>query len=278
MRRHWLVFGTLLTIFLLGAGFLFWGFGDQSDLFSRQEQLGALHGSSWIGKLSVAANQLQYLGQQLLNNTDFNFYLGVWLIFLSLSIIYTRRQLQKQPRRQKLTTQIKTGFDSLYFGPAQIVPFVLVLAFLFGQMLPALIVNAVATDLRLDGLLDSNASQLIALSVVILVGWLSIYLVSGSIFGLIVASRTGVRPAAAWQTSWDLTTHRRAQAAAYLVGGFLVGLAATVLFMIPVLIFLLSWATFIFNAWLIAVTIWWHLYFFELYQSLIKPAKPPAND
>ena len=234
LRRHWPTFGLLLVIFLLGAGFLFWGFGNQIDLVGRQEQLEIIHGTGWLGQLTIAGNQLQYLGQQLLENTDFNFYLGVWLIFLSLTIIHIRRQLQKQPRHQPLRAQASLGLDSVYFGPAQIVPFCLVLAFLIGQLLPALIANAVATDLRLGGLLDSNASQLIALSVVALIGWLSIYLVSGSIFGLIIATRPGVRPAAAWQTSWDLTIHRRAQSATYLIGGFLISLAATTLVMLPV--------------------------------------------
>lgn len=277
LRRHWPVFSLLLVIFLLGAGFLFWGFGGQADLAGRQEQLEIIHGAGWLGQLTIAANQLQHLGQLLLENTDFNFYLGVWLIFLSLIVIHVRRQLQKKPPAS-LKLQAKLALDSLYFGPAQIVPFCLVLAFLVGQILPALLANAVATDLRLGGLLDSNASQLIALSVVVLIGWLSFYLASGSVFGLIIATRTGVRPAAAWQTSWDLTIHRRAQAAAFLAGGFLLGLAATALVMLPVLIFLLPWATIIFNAWLIALAIWWHLYFFELYQSLIKPAKRPAHD
>ena len=278
LHRHWPTFGLLLVIFLLGAGFLFWGFGNQVDLVGRQDQLEVIHGTGWLGQLTIAASQLQYLGQQLLENTDFNFYLAIWLIFLSLTIVHAQRQLQKRSRRQTLRAQASLGLDSLYFGPAQIVPFCLVLAFLIGQLLPALIANAVATDLRLGGLLDSNSSQLIALSVVALVGWLSIYLISGSIFGLIIATRPGVRPAAAWQTSWDLTIHRRAQAAAYLIGGFLVGLAATALVMLPVLIFLLSWATLIFNAWLIMIAIWWHLYFFEIYQSLIKPSKPPIHD
>lgn len=276
LRRHWPVFGLLLVIFLLGAGFLFWGFSNQGDLTGRQEQLEIIHGGGWLGQLTIAANQLQYLGQLLLENTDFNFYLGIWLIFLSLIVIHARRQLQKK-RPASLKTRIKLALDSFYFGPAQIVPFCLVLAFLVGQILPALLANAVATDLRLGGLLDSNASQLIALSVVVLIGWLSVYLASGSVFGLIIATRAGVRPAAAWQTSWDLTIHRRAQVAAFLVGGFLLGLAATALVMLPTLIFLLPWATIIFNAWLIALAIWWHLYFFELYRSLIKPAKSPAQ-
>lgn len=277
LRYHWPTFGLLLLVFLLGAGFLFWGFGNQADLAGRQEQLQLIYGTDWLGQLTIAANQLQHLGQLLLQNTDFNFYLGVWLIFLSLTTIHARRRLQQKPPASA-KARLGQTVDSLYFGPAQIVPFCLVLAFLAGQILPALIANAVATDLRLAGLLDSNASQLIALSVVALVGWLSVYLVSGSVFGLIIATRTGVRPATAWQTSWDLTIHRRAQAAAHLIGSFLVGLAATALVMIPALIFLLAWATIIFNAWLIAIAIWWHLYFFELYQSLIKPAKMPAND
>ena len=276
LRRHWLTFGILLGVFWVGAGFLFWGFAIPVDLADRQAQLELIHGSGWLDQLTIAANQLRYLGQQLLENTDFNFYLVIWLVFLSLTIIRVRRQLQ-QTRSPSRLQQAKLSRDSLYFGLGQAVPFCLVLAFLAGQILPALVANAVATDLRLGGLLDSNASQLIALLVVVLIGWLSAYLVSGSIFGLIIASRPGTRPAMAWQTSWDLTTHRRAQTAAHLIGSCLVGLAATALLMLPTLIFWPSVAPIVFSAWLIIVTIWWHLYFFELYQSLIKPPKKPAQ-
>ena len=270
LRNNWPTFAWLLLIFLIGAGFLFWGFDPSLDLASRQAQLEIIHGTSWAGRLSIATSQLQYLSQQLLANTDFNFYFGIWLIGLSLTLTSTSRRLRRQPPKSWRVAG-RTALDGLYFGPAQLVPFCLVLAFLLGQLMPALIANAVATDLRAGGLLASNAAQLIALSVVGLITWLSLYLVAGSVFGLIVASRPGVRPAAAWQTSWDLTTHRRPQVAAYLLGGGLVGLLATGLIMIPVLWFALGVAALVFNGWLILLAFWWHLYFFELYQSLIKP-------
>ena len=274
LRRHWLLFTCLLVVFLAGAGFLFWSLGFDPGLADRQAQLELIQGDGWLGRLGIAADQLEYLGQQLLANTDFNFYFGIWLILLSLSLISANRQVQQRPPKTS-RTKIRTAVDNLYFGPAQIVPYCLVLVFLIGQLTPALIANALATELRIGGLLDSNAAQFIALSVVLLISWLSVYLVSGSIFGLIVASRPGIRPAAAWQTSWDLTTHRRLQVVACLLGGGLAGMLATALVMIPVLWLALPAAPLVFNIWLVGLAFWGHSYFFELYQALIKPAAKP---
>lgn len=272
LRRHGLFFACLLVIFLAGAGFLFWSLGLDPGLAGRQGQLEAIYGSGWLGQLYAAANQLEYLGQQLLASTDFNLYFGIWLILLSLTLISANRQLRRQPPKTVRAT-VRLAVDSLYFGPGQIVPYCLVLAFLLGQATPALLANAVATDLRAGGLLESNAAQAIALSAVLLVSWLSLYLVSGSVFGLIVASRPGLRPAAAWQTSWDLTTHRRLRVVACLVGGGVVGLLATALVMIPVLWLALAAAPLVFNIWLVLLAFWGHIYFFELYRALLEPPK-----
>ena len=269
LKNNWIFFSILGVIFAAGLGFLWFGFGQYLDLDINQQRLESLFGDGGLDRIQIAFEQLQYIGSGLSDlSQNFNFYAAAFLTILSLTLISFGRRIQTEDRRQSQSP--RAVLDAIYFGSSQLIPYILVILFLFGQALPGLIANGIVVHLNTNGVLESNVETAVGLAGALWANLLCFYMISGSIFGLMIVSRPGSRPATSWQSSWDLTTNRRRRVSLYLIGAILVGLTATVVVMIPILIFLTAIAEYIFSIWLVGLFIWGHLYFGRLYQALLE--------
>ena len=275
LADNWPLFTGLGLLAWLGLALLIYGFGQHLDLATRQLELEQVWDGGWTDQLRISFDHLQFLTNYVTDLTvDFNFYSATVLIILSLILLFLARQIYDgRDRNRSMLSRLQTA---VYFGPAQIIPYLLSLAFLFGQALPALLANSLAANLRAGGLLESNASQFLVLAVVLLVNLFSLYLIASTVFALAIVSRPGVSPLAAWVTSWDLTAGRRLQATGWLVLALVLAVLATAIVMVPVLLFLLPVAEYVFYGWLLGLLFAGHIYFYELYRALLdRPNRQP---
>ena len=104
---------------------------------------------------------------------------------------------------------IKQIKQAIYFGPAQVVPFLLILGLILLQLLPAFVVADFGSHLRNTGVLDTNWEHLGAVAVIVFSLGLSIYWAMSGLFSLIIVSIPKTYPWQAWMAGFNLLHGRR---------------------------------------------------------------------
>lgn len=160
--------------------------------------------------------------------------------------------------------------DAYYQGPAQIVPYLIVLLFLGLQLMPMVVGNSVASAANANDLLNSSVERAFVITIVGLLSLLSLYLVTGSIFGLVIVSLTGTRPWESIRASNHLVIHRRWAAVRRVLMLLIFLTVGIAVVMIPALVLVTAVAEYIFYALSVLAFIFLHVYIYELYRELIK--------
>ena len=111
-------------------------------------------------------------------------------LFASLSVLWLIRNLSKQAGKGKIRVR-----EAVYFGPAQLVPFITLGLLLLLQLLPSLIVADFGAQLRENGVLGTNLEQAAGVAVILSFLALSFYWLAGGIFSLIIISLPGFEAA-----------------------------------------------------------------------------------
>ncbi len=264
-RRHWPAFGRLVLVFLVIAFVLFLSDGQNLDLKQIKKELSAQHGDGFRAEVSTALSLLPELinvfSQRL--TQSFGWFTGLNL-FISLSAWWLIRNLQSLKRRAKIKVR-----DAVYFGPAQIAPFTLLVVLLVFQLLPALVVADFSAQLRDGGVLQTNLEQAAGVLIVLVFFFLSFYWVVGGVFSLIIVSLPGTRPLDAWQTSLNLTHRRRGAVLGRLLFMLLTLIFGVCLLILPFLWLIPQWAEYLFYLIGLISFIIGHIYCFLLYQDLL---------
>ena len=255
---HGLIFSGLY-------GLLVYGFGQQLDLPKLKTDIAASSGAGLAGHLNSGLRLLAELfegGTQVVSQQS-GLYSFSLLLIMSLATIWLIRALRDKPK------QLKTR-DAYYFGPSQLVPFILSLLVIAIQLLPMFIANQVAGSLQANDVLLTGAEQALVVTVVLLFNVLSLYLLVGSIFSLIIVSLPGARPWQAVQSSFNITRYRRHLVVLHLLALLVIGLIVTIIFMLPFLILATAIAEYAFYLLYVFLFMFAHVYLYGLYRELIK--------
>ncbi|MDZ7744762.1 MAG: hypothetical protein U5K77_03345 [Candidatus Saccharibacteria bacterium] len=188
-------------------------------------------------------------------------YQTILLIMVSLALIWALRQTYaKEPIRIR---------DAFYKGMYPLVPFILVLAVVGLQLLPAIIGGAFYSIVVSGGLAVTGAEQVIWLLVLGLLILLSLYMVSSSLFALYIVTLPDMTPMSALRSARELVRYRRwSLMRKIMVLPFILLISAAVI-MVPLLLTVTLIAEYIFfigTMFALAVV---HSYMYTLYRELL---------
>lgn len=267
IKLHKWKFLSLSLIFMALGIIISYGLHQSIDLDSKFTSLeGSNIKTGFAYEIAKVIEQLEILIQSLLSYMMVNWaWFLVLILLISLSSLHLTRNLSSIKDSKKVKV-----LDAIYFGPAQIIPFILILFLLFLQFLPALIVFDFASQLRNDGVLDSNLDQLGAVVVVLIVTSFCLYWVMSGIFSLIIVSLNKTKPWQAWKLGFNLLQGRRSYLLKHVIFLIVAFFLFTSLICLP-FIYLINVSTiYILISAIILALVVLHIYWFCLYEQLLK--------
>jgi len=188
-------------------------------------------------------------------------YQSFFVILASLALIWNLRQIQAGKN-----TGVKLGY---YRGIHPLVPFILVLFFIFLQLLPLFVGGGVYATVTTNGIAVVGLEKFFWGLLFFLSSLVSLYMVSSSIFALYIVTLPDMTPKKALRSARALVLNRRWQVMRKLIFLPLITLILTIIIMLPVILWLPAlavWAFFVIS--LIALALL-HSYLYTLYRELL---------
>lgn len=239
-----------------------------SGSFGSLGQAGILFLSSINGGLSGTLSEIQQIFALIL-------FIMAWL-----SCVWLLRNILAN-RKVKLR-------DGLYNAGAPILPTFLVSFMVLLQLLPLAIAIIGYSAAATTGLLENGIEAMLFWAAAGLLTLLSIYLLTGTIFALIIITLPGMYPMAAIRAASDLVVGRRLRIITRFIWMFVYALSAWAIVMIPIIL-LDSWLKDIWPAieWLPIVpifilamtsltTVWVSTYVYLFYRKVVDDGAAPA--
>ncbi len=205
---------------------------------------------SLVGSAGASSSQTASILQSLL------------VIIVSLVIIWALRQL--------LAGNSIGVKEAYYHGLTPLIPFILIIAVIFIQLLPATLGTAVIGAIL--STIFNSGSALTFLFVVIfsaLAGW-SLYMITCSIFALYIVTLPDMQPRQALRSATNLVKFRRWQLMRrliYLPIFILAGMAALV---VPLILFIPALVAPVFYLLSMVTILFIHTYLYSMYRSLLE--------
>ncbi len=262
LRKNWKMGLGLMTIYAVTTLILVRGFGSAVDTVELKDAVREVFPGNWSGIVSAGV-----IFSSLLSSTNGQSAAGgvnygqLVTIINSLACLWALRQISA-----KNTFRLR---DAYYKGVYPLVPFLLVLIVIAIQLLP------LSVGVWLYGTVISNFIAVTVLEKVLwflifsLLGLLSFYMVSSSIFALLIVSLPDMTPMKALRSARQLVLHRR-----WIV-------MRKILFLPILVLMLVSIVLLPFLIWLPAVTEWLYFalscfslvfsitYIYQLYRDLL---------
>lgn len=273
-----------LIVFYVAANILMVGMSSQDNYSSIVDVLKSTGNefSSSLGNVTSAGLLLvaTITGGFSQNLSDVQqVYLGIIIILTWLTSVWILRNL---------IAGKKVKFrDGLYNAGSPIVSVFLIFFVILIQMMPIALAVIGYGAAYTSGLLEGGVEAMLFWVVAVLLSLISIYLITGTFFALIIATLPGMYPMKAISAAGDLVVGRRLRIIGRLVWMFLVVLFYWLIVMIPLILFD-SWLKVAIESieWLPIVpfsilalsgltVVWVSTYLYMLYREIIKDdAKP----
>ncbi len=262
LRIHWRVFAGVLLAYVLLSLVLVRGISGGLGLAEIRDSLDEAAGGDF-GSFATGLALFGYLlGSSGASTSDAG---GVYQTFLiiitSLAIIWALRQAHA-----KAVVSAKAAY---YEGMYPLIPFILVLCVIGLQLLPFIIGGTLFNIVMTNGLAVTPLETFLWGAVYFLLALLSLYMVSSSLFALLIVTLPKMTPLKALRSARQLVLHRRLTVMRKLLFLPLILLLLGAGLMLPLILFLTpvaEWAFFILSA-LGFATIWSYLY--ALYRELL---------
>lgn len=188
-------------------------------------------------------------------------YQTVLFIVVSLVIIWALRQTYA---KEKVTTKY-AFYKSMY----PLVPFLLVIFVIVLQFLPLMIGSGIYRIVISQGLAVTVAEKAAWISVVFLLGVLTLYMITSSIFALYIVTLPDLTPMKALRSARELVLHRRWMIMRKILFMPLALFVLAAIIMIPVLLYLTAIAQLFFVILSMIGVIAAHSYMYKLYRELL---------
>lgn len=262
LKKRWRVFGGIVLIYGILNIVLVQGFSAAEDLTEIKNSLNDLFAGDFAGLAAGATLFLQMLSTSgNTGNPTAGAYQLILVLIVSLALIWTLRQVYAGHK-----VRIR---DSFYRGMNQFVPFMLVLAAVALQLLPAFFGAFLYVQIATNGVAATGLELALWAGVFFVLAVTSLYMLCSSLFALYVVSLPGMTPLAALRSARNLVRHRRwtvirkilfLPAALIVLAGIIV---------IPLIMFATPLATWMFLVLSIAVIAVIHSYMYALYRALL---------
>jgi hypothetical protein len=250
-----LVYGLLNVILVRG-------FSSPVDIDTLQDSFGEILGEESAGIASGFTAFGLLLNASTQGSSEIaQVYQTFLLIFASLALIWLYRQ---QQAGNKVTMKM-----AFYRGMYPLVPFILVLAVISLQLIPALIGNFLFTTVISGGLAVSGLEQTMWLLFFISTLLLSLYMISSSAIALYVVTLPEMTPMLALRQARELVRYRRFSLLIRAVAIILVVFALLFIIVLPVIFIAPTLAEWMFFAITVLGIPLVHGYMFSLYRELL---------
>jgi hypothetical protein len=263
IKKYWKTLGAIVLVYLLLNIIFASGLSNVSSEFDNIKADLQANGSSSTSILHAAGVFTALVGSAGSSGSSTGSSLQITLFIIeSLVIIWALRHL--------ISGQEIGVKQAYYHAMTPLIPFLLVLAVVVIQLLPAtigaLVFEAVANSVITNGTVATVASSIIF---VLLASW-SFYMICASIFSLYIVTLPDMQPRQALRSAKDLIKHRRLQvirrvvflplAILIFMGVVIVPLIFVASLLVPSVFFALSMLAILFV----------HTYLYSLYRSLIE--------
>lgn len=266
LTRKRLFLGLVLTFLLLSLVFVK-GFAANLQISEIKTAINQVYGGLSGNVAGTAALFGLLVSSSGVSNLSdgASVYQSVLILGFVLSLIWSLRHLGESKLRIR---------DGYYNGMYPVVKFILVFCLLGLQMLP-LAIGSWIHSIVISGGIVATAPEVF--SAWILVGLLflaSMYMISSTIFALIIVTLPGLEPRKSLRSAKELVAHRRGVVIRKLLFLPLILLVIAAVIMLPFLLWLpkvAEWAFFVLTGfgWLIGVT-----YIYNLYRELLNEQTP----
>ncbi len=201
------------------------------------------------------------LGSNSVNSNVSAIYQSVISVVMSLGLIWALRQTH-------VGTKLKTR-DVFYKGMFPLVPFLLVLVVIALQMLPLVLANTLYGFTFGNALAVSVLEKILWALLIFLLTLLTIYMISSSIFALLIVTLPDVVPLQALRSARQLVLHRRWTVMRKLLFLPFVLLIISAGVLIPVIMFVTPLAEWLYFFMAMGGFVVSHSYIYSVYRELL---------
>jgi len=195
------------------------------------------------------------------NSANSGIYQTILLVIFSLVVIWTLRQIIAEK-----TVGVRKAF---YNGTYPLIPFLLVSIVISLQLIPFIAGSWLYTTVVNGAIAINSPERLTALLLTSLLGLLSFYMMTSSVFALYIVTLPNVTPMQALRSARQLVLHRRWTVLRKLIFlPFFIFLTGS-LIMVPFLIYVTPLADLVFFGLIVATPLFVHAYMYLLYRQLI---------
>lgn len=201
--RYKRIFFGVMVVYILLNLVLVKSFKTALDVPSLKDEL---QNSSSLQGFSLGATLLGMVASSGVGGTTevANLYQSIITIITILAFIWLFRETHEH--RKKVTIKLKQPY---YEGMTPIIPFVLSLMLIGLQLLPMMIGVGVFSLVQTNGLAVTAVETFVWALFAILLSLLSFYLVSASMFGLIIVTLPKSTPISAYKSAKSVVAFRR---------------------------------------------------------------------
>jgi hypothetical protein len=263
LRSNWKLFGGLTLVYTLLSLVLVRGFSSNVDLKEIKHTLQAL----LPGSLSVLTVTLSAYGVLLqtigsVGTASGSVYQSLLLIIMILTTIWA---LRSSVSGQKVRLR-----DAFYKGLYPLAVFITVLIVIGLQLLPLVLGSWLYTLLVGGGIVVSFTEKTVTLLLFILLGTLSFYMITSSLFALFISTIPDMTPLKALRSARQLVMHRRWHVLARIIALLFAVPILLAIIMAPFIILIPGIAEWVFFLLTIFSTIFIVTYMYLLYKNLLN--------
>lgn len=263
MWRHKRLFGGILVIYALLYMLLVKGLATNFQLSETRDAINAAVGEG-LGNIEMASALFgALLGTAgATTGATAGVYQVILFVLVSMAIIWALRQTFSD----RSTPRVKQAF---YHGPAQIVPYILVLLVVMLQMLPALIGTTIYGIVVSNGIAVGVLEQILWVIVLLIFLAASVYMVSSSVFATYIVTLPDMTPFTALRSARKLVRFRRwLIIRKVLFVPLIIGLIMLAVFM-PLVLIAPVIAEVLFLVFTLVLLLFGHSYLYLLYRELV---------
>ncbi len=261
LRRNWKLFGGILLVYAALTIILVRGFGVSSSLPQAKTLLKSVfHGTS--GQLASGVTLYGILlGNSATASDASAAYQTMLVLVVSVILIWALRQ-----SHAKIRVTIR---DAFYKGVYPLIPFGLVIGVIALQLIPLLIANAMYNFVFGNGLTVTIIEKALWIILFFLLGLLSLYMMTSSVFALYIVTLPDMRPIKALRSARELVRFRRWMVMRKFIFLPIVLVIVAGVLVIPIILYATTaaeWFYFVLTVLALSIA---HSYMYSLYRELI---------
>lgn len=260
--RNWKLFGGIALVYAVLGVVLVYGFNFGAGLTETKQSLEESFSGNFSELATGASLFLQMFdGTATTGNGAAGAYQFVLTVVITLALIWSLRQVYAENK-----VRIR---DAFYRGMYPLATFVIVLAVVALQLVPAIVGAFLYGQVVSSGIAATTVEMVLWGGVSLVLATISLYMVSSSLFALYVVCLPDMTPLKALRSARDLVRYRRWTVMRKVIALPVVLILAEAAIVIPILIYATPAAPWVFTALSVVGLAVANSYMYKLYRSLL---------